>query len=207
MKAKQFFLIGGLFLQVCMQAQTPSYVPSNGLVGWWSFNGNANDLSGNGNNGLVNGAVLTSDRFGNDNSAYLFSNQAYIITDVASNLPLAASPRTLAFWMKTNIFDNPNNRDVFGWGYVAPSQAFYFTEMSGKAYLCGAYDDLPGTDSIADDVWHHVAATYSGTLVSIYIDGNLDTSGAKTYNTMVSEIFFGRSPTTHPFPTYYEALS
>jgi hypothetical protein len=47
-------------------AQTiPSYVPTNGLVGYWPFNGNANDESGNGNNGTVNGATLTSDRNGN----------------------------------------------------------------------------------------------------------------------------------------------
>src|SRR5664280_1057369 len=39
-----------------------------GLVGYWPFNGNANDLSGNGNNGTVyGGATLTSDRFGNAN--------------------------------------------------------------------------------------------------------------------------------------------
>jgi hypothetical protein len=41
------------------QAQTlPPYLPANGLVGWWPFNGNANDESGNGNNGTVNGATL-----------------------------------------------------------------------------------------------------------------------------------------------------
>jgi hypothetical protein len=33
----------------------PAFVPTNGLVGWWPFNGNANDESGNGNNGVVNG--------------------------------------------------------------------------------------------------------------------------------------------------------
>jgi hypothetical protein len=31
----------------------PSYVPTNGLVGWWGFNGNAQDGSGNGNHGTV----------------------------------------------------------------------------------------------------------------------------------------------------------
>lgn len=40
-------------------AQVPSYVPTNGLVGWWPFNGNINDLSGNGNNGTVFGATPT----------------------------------------------------------------------------------------------------------------------------------------------------
>ena len=54
-------------------AQLPSYVPSNGLVGWWPFNANATDESGNGNNGTVNGATLTSDRFGITNSAYDFN--------------------------------------------------------------------------------------------------------------------------------------
>jgi hypothetical protein len=43
------------------------------LVGWWPFNGNANDESGNGNNGTVNGATLTADRFGNINSSYDFN--------------------------------------------------------------------------------------------------------------------------------------
>ncbi len=50
----------------------PTYVPTTGLVGWWPFNGNANDESGNGNNGTVNGAILTSDRFGIANKAYSF---------------------------------------------------------------------------------------------------------------------------------------
>ena len=53
-------------------SQVPSYVPTNGLVGYWPFNGNANDISGNGNNGTVNGATLTSDRNGVANKSYSF---------------------------------------------------------------------------------------------------------------------------------------
>ena len=54
-------------------AQVPSYAPTNGLIGYWPFNGNANDVSGNAKNGTVTGATLTSDRFGSTNSAYNFS--------------------------------------------------------------------------------------------------------------------------------------
>ncbi len=44
------------------------------LVGYWPFNGNANDESGNGNDGTDNGLqLLTDDRFGNANSAYEFT--------------------------------------------------------------------------------------------------------------------------------------
>jgi len=53
-------------------AQIPNHMPTNGLVGWWPFTGNANDLSGNGHNGSVNGATLTADRFGVANRAFSF---------------------------------------------------------------------------------------------------------------------------------------
>ena len=41
----------------------------NGLVGYWRFDGNANDSSGNGNDGVIQGVKLTEDRHGNANSA------------------------------------------------------------------------------------------------------------------------------------------
>ena len=58
-----------------------------GLVGYWPFCGNANDESGNGNNGTVTGAILTTDRFGNANSDYNFGQniQDYIILPPSNN--------------------------------------------------------------------------------------------------------------------------
>jgi hypothetical protein len=60
-------------------AQIPSYVPTEGLVGWWPFNGNANDESGNGNDGVVNqgsnGSITyTTDRDGAPAAALSFSS-------------------------------------------------------------------------------------------------------------------------------------
>ena len=42
-------------------------------MGWWPFNGNANDESGNGNDGMVNGASLEVDRFGFASRSYYFN--------------------------------------------------------------------------------------------------------------------------------------
>jgi hypothetical protein len=82
-------------------AQIPNYVPTNGLVGWWSFNGNANDESGNGNNGVVNGANLTSDRYGNTNNAYNFDGISNFIT--ISNLSnIQYKPITYNLWINPN---------------------------------------------------------------------------------------------------------
>ncbi len=51
-----------------------SLVPIDGLLAYYPFNGNANDESGNGNNGTVYGATLSPDRFGNLNRSYIFDN-------------------------------------------------------------------------------------------------------------------------------------
>lgn len=46
---------------------------NNGLIAYYPFTGNANDVSGNGFHGVVrNGAFPTTDRFGNPNSAFYF---------------------------------------------------------------------------------------------------------------------------------------
>ena len=72
MKKTLYTLIAILGFVNLTKAQMPSYVPTDSLIGWWGFNGNANDESGNNNNGTVNGATLTIDRFGNAGKAYSF---------------------------------------------------------------------------------------------------------------------------------------
>ena len=64
-----------------------TYDSTIGLVAYYPFNGNANDESGNENHGSVFGATLTSDRFGNPNSAYDFDGvSAYITTPLDINV-------------------------------------------------------------------------------------------------------------------------
>ena len=71
------------------------------LVGFYPFNGNADDLSGNGNHGDVYGAKLTSDSKGNEKSAYLFNGK-----DSYIELPnqVKGSSFTLSAYVKVNKF-------------------------------------------------------------------------------------------------------
>ena len=64
-------LLVGLLFSLSAVAQ-PAFL-KEGLVAYYPFNGNANDASGNGKNGVVQGPVLTADRFGSPNSAYYFN--------------------------------------------------------------------------------------------------------------------------------------
>jgi hypothetical protein len=60
-------------LTLLTQSSAFAQIPASGSVGYWPFNGNANDESGSGNNGTVNGgALLVTDRNGNVNAAYQF---------------------------------------------------------------------------------------------------------------------------------------
>ncbi len=69
---------------------------NNCLVAYYPFNGNANDESGSNNHGTVHGATLTTDRFGNANSAYYFDGIANNI-ETASHFPIT-NEFTISFW-------------------------------------------------------------------------------------------------------------
>ncbi len=71
-------------------------IPNEGLVAWYPFNGNANDESINANNGIVEGAQLTTDRNGNEDKAYLFDGINDFIK-IAGALPIATQ-FTMSFW-------------------------------------------------------------------------------------------------------------
>ena len=79
-------------------------LPLEGLIAYYPFNGNANDESGNGNSGSVNGAILTSDRFGNENNGYKFDGLDDFITTEAV-LGVGQFNVTFSFWANSNATD------------------------------------------------------------------------------------------------------
>ena len=104
-------VVVGLGLTANFWAQVPSYVSTNGLVGWLPFSGNANDESGNGNNGTVNGATLTTDRFGNAGNAYNFDG-------VGDKIIIANSPNFILYrnnWSSGNVTSNENSFTLSAW--------------------------------------------------------------------------------------------
>jgi hypothetical protein len=98
-------LILSLFLSTLVYSQSiPSYVPTNGLVGWWGFNGNAQDASGNGNHGTIVGSITnTTDRFGIANSALFFNgNDCHIPLPTLNTLPYR--PISYSAWVIVNSY-------------------------------------------------------------------------------------------------------
>lgn len=172
-------------------------IPTNGLVAYYPFNGNANDTSGNGVNGTVTAATLTSDRFGNSNTAYSFDGVSSYIDAVIPNIPKNNAARTISGWFKSNdAFSDPNKYDatIFNYGTLAKLQ-----RLSLSIYRKGYLDLISGTSSSSDDYyinnfdyanndWYFFTATYDGTKLSIYVNGKYVDQKAVSLNT-VGNIF------------------
>jgi Concanavalin A-like lectin/glucanases superfamily/Secretion system C-terminal sorting domain len=127
-----------LLLTTISFAQIPSYVPSNGLVGWWPFNGNANDESGNGNNGTVNGATLTADRFGVIEKAYDFNGSSYIEVPNWDEI-LGASDFTITLWINPSTYN--------GWILA------FGLNQDGQGFSCGNWHW--GGENLGAQIWKY----------------------------------------------------
>ena len=180
MKKITLVILMAISTQMVM-AQVPSYVPTNGLVGYWSFNGNANDESGNGNNGINVGATLTSDRFENANNAFDFNGVSSINTNCqgVSN----QNARSISFWLKQNLTIASGNEQVImlyggstmgsGFNPIILNLSFPGIDL-GASFVTYNYNLL--------DSWHLFTATYENSdggnvmAIKIYIDSVLMTN-------------------------------
>ena len=180
-------IVLGLLMAVSFysNAQVPSYVASSGLVGYWPFNGNANDLSGNGNNGTNNGATLTSDRFGNANSAYSFDG-------VNDNIGLGNffnfPTFSISMWIKPG---NQNGHAVIIDNNHASSNNWVFQTISN--FSNNGYNFQNSNEFLlSTNNWSHVILSYGSSFVRVYLNGNLvsETQWSLNYNNSPS-LFLG----------------
>ncbi len=166
-----------------VMAQVPSYVPTNGLVGYWPFNGNANDESGNGNNGTNNGAILTTDRYGNANSAYGLSTlNDYIL---ANNVQPSFNNNQLSvsLFMKFPTQYNYSTLSLLKNGTLYNNGFSVTVDQNNSAYGQNNYQVtfLVGngisvsfiTNQLELGVWSNIVSTYDGTNIKIYFNGIL----------------------------------
>lgn len=93
------YAVRNLYLSLLLASSFCGFtqIPTAGLIGYWPFDGDANDMSVIQNHGIVNGAKLTADRFGNLNSAYHFDGASSITNSSVINGDV---PFTISCWVK-----------------------------------------------------------------------------------------------------------
>ena len=180
-----------LLAALAVQVQAQSVI-TNGLLTYYPFNGNALDASGNGNNGTVQNATLTTNRFGTQNSAYYFNG-----SDASVIIPLDAftnmASGTITAWVDLNSnnqgaffakqHDGANsyatflvggNNDGSGLASATPG-IVYFSSENSSAIVASA-KPLP------TNAWCQIAVTFSPTNCSIYFNGVLSGSASGNFS-------------------------
>ena len=195
-----------------LKGQIPSYVPTNGLIGYWPFSGNANDLTTNALNGQVQGAQLTTDRFNSNNNAYDFDhvNQAFGQHNKSIYIPyspiLNVNEITISLWVflrsytwsgnpygstlinrYENGYSNPNGQV---WQISLDNSSISGIIMNPDGSPTSSSIPIPGTAKsntpISLNQWHNIVLTYEGFTVKLYIDGVLTATKAFTSTMNIS---------------------
>ena len=174
--------------ELIFSTQIPDII--SGLVAHYPFNSNSNDISGNGNNGVVTNATLASDRFGNSNKAYLFNgSNSYITVPNSNSLSASTYQLTISAWVKINQFTGGSYKaasiidkaaaNSSGWGlYYSDIDA----NISVEKMRFGGYVNINGgtiypqgphiTSEAITNQWVHLVFTVDGNSSNnYYING------------------------------------
>ncbi|WP_337040271.1 LamG domain-containing protein [Emticicia sp. 17c] len=176
-----------------------SQAPTNGLVAYYPFSGNANDASGNGRNGTIAGGVTASaDRYGNVGQAYSFDGVNGNITVDDWSLLQGNAARTLSVWFKTN--QNTSSYYMISWGNPGHTtntgSILGISAQPAYSYLgfFGINNDLSLLNAAQyfDDRWHLMSFTYDGNTMNLYLDGvSQNTKTNSPLNTGSSNLIIG----------------
>jgi len=166
----------------------------DGLVGWWPLHDDsAQDLSGNGNHGTLNGGVTTGVAGRGGLEAMSFNgSDGFIDCGSGACSALAGGSFTLSVWFRTSTKsgqtllginpDNGDNRVILD-----------ISDDSNGKYVLHYYDGSPyyGSTSVTDGQWHHAVGVYddSASTVDIYLDGELETSFSSTQTISSTDLF------------------
>ncbi|MCP5124090.1 MAG: PEP-CTERM sorting domain-containing protein [Gammaproteobacteria bacterium] len=171
-----------LFVSVHLAEATP--IITTGLIAAYEFSGNANDSSGNGNHGVVSGATLTADRFGNSNSAYSFdgNNDGIYVFDTDNEL--APPTLTISAWFRfTGLFDSGGGVVIAYKGNYDPMPHMAYSleiqksskQLSGRSDTAALYHNVLSVNPISNNEWHHTAYVIDESVgkAYLYLDGIL----------------------------------
>jgi pimeloyl-ACP methyl ester carboxylesterase len=175
------FLCQNLFSQVDL---------NYGLVAYYPFNGNANDESGNGNHGTTYNVELTTDRFGNPNSAYKFAgNQnSYIDLGIPNILKFQYNDEfTASVWAKFEVGGLYNPRIICCANGIDILTGSFGSNTGPERIISGGFltnGFVSSSDLYSSGVWNHIVLLYSQQNLTLYVNGILVANKATTTNTI-----------------------
>ena len=152
-----------------------TYSSDAGLIGYWKFEGNFNDSSGNGNTGTGSGTGFTDGQVGQ--AADFDGNNDWVdLHSISGSL----NESTITFWFRKEDIDEGaqyflDGRNSGNWWFLQDYVSGECDDPNGNICFYGLVE-IESSD-INNDTWHHVALTTSPLNTKIYLDGNLIDTG------------------------------
>ena len=157
---------------------TPFPIPDSlehGLAAHYPFNGDTNDVSGNGYHGMAHNGALAVDRFGDSNKAYAFDGAGdYIeIPDIGTYDQLTES--LWVYYKGTPHIAVLNCHTEWDANYLHFEITGNRVEFAIHGKNSDQYSDFIFGSSALNQ-WHHIAVTYDSATgkIQFYVDGKLD---------------------------------
>lgn len=175
-------------LSILLLLITPLSYSQCDILGY-PFNDNANDTSSNGFHATVYGATLTTDRFGNPNSAYEFNGQgAWLDAGNILQVP-QESAITISTWFYPTTINNNNIRHTgISIGDKASGELMLRTGYPGdnrfQAAISGSGGNMTSVKSNTSynlNQWYHIVAIYTNNKVELWVDGVKQGDSTKVY--------------------------
>ena len=155
----------------------PEWQPLAGLTSWWRADGNALDAAGTNHGTLQNGAGVAAGRFA---EAFTFDGvDDQIVVPPNPNLN-AGTGITIAAWVNPAsigharpIAQKRSSGNVGGYTLETADQPFAPDDsLQWVLWINGQTVILQTPANVLQPgVWHHVAATYDGAAMKIFVDG------------------------------------
>jgi hypothetical protein len=197
------------------QSSPCGYIVDNNTAALWHFNegsgSTVHDETGM-NNGAIFGAAWTDGRFGN---ALNFDGyDDYVVVPDDNSLDIT-SQGTLEAWINSkpggtgyaHIISKAMGNGAGQWTYHFEYNVPVYGGRLRIAFSQGGRhcQEVIGNTPVNDNNWHHVAATWNGTEINIYVDGILDVSAPQTCSPWVTthQLQIGHLPNT---PDYFSGV-
>jgi hypothetical protein len=159
-------------------------IPTEGLIAYYPFNGNANDESGNNHDGKINGATIAIDRFGNSNSCYSFDGNDWIDIPDDPAFSFGSDPFTISIWTKIDSYGVDGGYYLFAHSN-GPGNTTKWIFWFGSTSLIFINDgwSLIGSYNFELSTWYHLVLVRTGANISGYVNDMIIGTGS-VYSTL-----------------------
>ncbi|MEH0022746.1 MAG: LamG domain-containing protein [Desulfobacter sp.] len=166
-------VVAVLFSMMLTGSMAHAIPVTDGLVAYWNFNGNGNDLSGNHHQGTLHGnAAYLDTKFGK--SLYLDGNGDYFTTPDASDLDFTTS-FTMSLWAKPETL-NGKGALIDKWVRNGGNQRAYQFVVSDKRFLpeintTDGHQYYYSNSALVTGEWQHLVLRYDNSDLSVFLNG------------------------------------